>query len=46
MLLHVYALCSGYQGCRFTKLIGRAHQLRPLADPADRLGGGGGILTG
>ena len=30
------------QGCRFTKIIGRAHQLRPLADPADRLGGGGG----
>ena len=36
------------QGCRFTKMIGRAHQLRPLADPADRLGGGGGakFLTG
>ena len=27
-------------------MIGRAHQLRPLADPADRLGGGGGIFGG
>ena len=28
------------QGCRFTKMIGRAQLLRPLADPAGRLGGG------
>ena len=33
------------QGCRVTKMIGRAQLLRPLADPADRLGGGGIILT-